>query len=628
MKVIGPMKRLLILVFALSVCLSSGLSLALAQPSDNIGSNVKDIYPKWAAVKKDLDARDFDRAKAGLKEIEGMCLDRGITSFEELSASMVKQGKGLLQAKEIKGALLLFDTAIQISPNYPPPYYARGWAYLSQDKLKALVFVDSFIDGFRNSTNDFWWVFFYAGNKFTSILFTLAVLFSLFGLFMVIRYTSLLAHDISESLKKPRHEQILKHFVIPAFFLLVLITLGYWWAVTISFLALWVYFNNKEKFLSITFFIILVFMPDIMHYFAGFLEGSGNRLIWVMDGVNKGRITEGTKEYLEGFIESNPTNESALMSLAQVQRKSGLFNESANTYEKLIDIRPQSAIYWNNLANVQFLAGNKEAAIQDYNTAIQFDPKRVLPYFNLSQVYGESLMFTERERAVMAARELNPTVVAKIRDLEGATPGRMVFDETVSTDVFWRMAFSAKNDALAASFWDTSVKVLPLRGTRLAGVSFIVLALSINALRKKRVNSHYCNKCGKVSCRKCQKPFYSKELCPQCHQIFVKLEGVEAKDRVRKMLEIRETHQKSGLLFRISSLLLPGSGHFLLGHPIRGFIFTGIFIFMIKDIFFGRFFEVPYDFRLPFIQPDLILMGLLLLFFYLLAQLDTHRITK
>jgi len=622
------MKRIIILIVAISICLSSGVSLAQIQPSDKSGSNIKDIYPKWAAVKKDLEARDFDRVNSGLKEIEGMCLDRGITSFEELSASMVKQGKGLLEAKEIKGALLLFDSAIQISPNYPPPYYARGWAYLSQDKLKALVFIDSFIEGFRNSVNDFWWVFFYAGNKFTSILFTLAVLFSMFGLFMVIRYTSLLAHDISESLKKPQYEQILKHFIIPAFFLLILIALGYWWAVTISFLALWVYFNKNEKFLSITFFILLIFMPEVMSYFAGFLEGSGNRLIWVMDEVNKGQIKDGTKEYLEAFIDSNPTNEPALMSLAQVQRKSGLFNESASTYEKLIDIRPQSAIYWNNLGNVHFLAGNKDEAIKDYNTAIQFDSKRVLPYFNLSQAYGENLMFTERERADMAARELNPTAVAKIRDLEGTTPGRMVFDESLPAKALWQMAFSAKNDALAASFWDTSVKVLPLRGTRLAGISFIVLALSFNAFRKKRVYSHYCNKCGKVSCRKCQKPFYSKELCPQCHQIFVKLEGVEAKDRVRKMLEIRETHQKSGLIFRISSLILPGSGHFLMGHPLRGFIFAGMFIFMIKDIFFGPFFEVPYDFRMPFIQPDLILMGLLLLFFYVFAQLDTHRITK
>lgn len=622
------MKRIIILIVAISICLSSGVSLALAQPGDKSVSNIKDIYPKWAAVKKDISAHDFDRAGAGLKEIEGMCLDRGITSFEELSASMVKQGKFLLQAKDVKGALLLFDAAIQISPNYPPPYYARGWAYLSQDKLKALVFIDSFIEGFRNSVNDFWWVFFYAGNKFTSALFTLAVLFSLFGLFMVIRYTSLLAHDISESLKKPHLEELLKHFIIPAFFLIILIALGYWWAVTISFLALWVYFNKKEKFLSITFFILLIFMPDVMSYLAGFLDGSGNRLIWVMDEVNKGQIKDGTKEYLESYIESNPANETVLMSLAQFQRKSGLFNESAVTYEKLIEIRPQSAIYWNNLGNVHFLAGNKEEAIKDFNTAIQFDSKRVLPYFNLSQVYGESLMFTEREHADLAARELDPVAVAKIRDLEGSTPGRMVFDEPLPSEALWRMAFSSKNDILAASFWDTSVKVLPLRGTRLAGISFIVLALSFNAFRKKRVNSHYCNKCGKVSCRKCQKPFYSKELCPQCHQIFVKLEGVEAKDRVRKMLEIRENHQKSGLVFRISALILPGSGHFLMGHPLRGFLFAGVFIFMIKDIFFGQFFEVPYDFRLPFLQPDLILMGLLLFFFYIVAQLDTHRITK
>ena len=462
-----------------------------------------------------------------------------------------------------------------------------------------------------------------------SLLFTLALLFSLLGLFMALRYVPLLAHDISEAVRKPDLEGRIKYVVLPAAFLAVLVALGYWWASSLVFLSLWVYFNSKEKTLAVLFFVLLVFMPEIMHGFANFAQGGGNRLLWVMDRANKGRADSGSEDYLKRILHEHPDNEDALMALAQFTRTRGRYAEAGELYGRLITLRPDSSAYRNNLGNILFFMNNYDGALKQYAAAVKSDPKNALAYFNMSQVYGESLMFTERDSADLEARRLDPAAVADFRSKAGSTPARMVFDQPVGVGRFWKLAFapSDKTWSLADALWSTTVKVLPLEGTRVAGVGFIVLAFAVNALRRKGVYAHYCQKCGKVSCRKCQKPYYNKELCSQCHQIFVKMEGVEAKDRVHKVLEARERQRKQGLVYRAASLLLPGTGHFMLGHPFRGFIFMGVFVFMIKDLFFGHFYEVPYDFSLPVLRPDTVAMGIVLVAVYLLAQMDTHKVT-
>ena len=582
-------------------------------------------YQRLSDVREKLDAKDYEGAKESLRGLENFCLDLGITSFEPLSASMLKQAKSLLDEDNPGGALLLADSAARISPHYPPAYFAKGWAYLAQDKMKFLMTLDSFREGFVRSMKDFWWPFLYVGNKFTSLLFTLAAVFSLFSICMAVRYSALLAHDIAETLNKRELEPHLKYIVLPAVFLVVLAMLGYWWAATICFLSLWIYFNKKEKALAIGFFALLVFMPEIIGYYASFPQAGGNRQLWVMDSVNKGHLDSGTEKYLESLTQQEPGNEPAAMTLAEFYKKSGQYDAAKAIYGKLLKQSPSNPAYMNNLGNVYFLSGKDADAISEYQAAINAAPKDPMPYFNMSQVYGDRLMFTEREKADLAARELDPALISRLREKAGGQPVRMVFDEPVPVLAFWKIAFASKDAGLADSLWDMTVKVLPLNGAPVAGLSFILLAFAVSALRKKEAFSHFCAKCGRVSCRKCQKPNYSKELCPECHQIFVKLEGVEARDRVHKLLEVRERDRKKSLFCRSVSLVLPGSGHFLTGHPFRGFLFMGAFIFFVKDIFFGGFLEVPYNFRLPFIQPDALLMGLLLIVFYLTTQFSLRK---
>jgi len=588
------------------------------------------LYDALAKAKDAVNLKDYETARARLKDLVGICSDQGITSYEGLSAALINEGRRLADANDATGALLYYDFAITLSPNYPPAYFARGWALLKQNKLRLLVASDSFIEGISRSTKDFWWSYNYLGNKATSLLFALAALFTLFGLFVAVRYIPLMAHDVSEKLSKPGLEKILRYVVIPVFYILVLLFFGYWWAVTIALIGLWFYLNKGEKTLAVLFFLLLVFMPDIMGKYASFVQGSGNKTLWVMDKVNKGRMDEGTEAYLNGILEGEPENRLAMMSLAQTYEKERAFDRSIALYEKLVSLDPESPIYRNNLGNALFLTGDIDRAVREYKAAIEYGPERVLPHFNLSQAYGELLMFTERAEQDRSASRIDPDLVATFRAREGDTPLRMVYDEKLPINRFWGIAFNATSESkvLASSLWSTTIKVMPLDGASYAGIGFIVLVFALNMLKRNRYFAHFCEKCGKVSCKKCQKPIYSKDLCPQCHQIFVRLEGVEAKDRLKKTLEIREKEAREGMLYRISSLFLPGSGHYLMGRPVRGFIFSGVFIFLVKDIFFGHFLEVPYSYAINVIGPDTVLQVFLMVVFYLVTQIDIYRITK
>ena len=65
-------------------------------------------------------------------------------------------------------------------------------------------------------------------------------------------------------------------------------------------------------------------------------------------------------------------------------------------YDRLIMQNPGFAAYHNNLGNIYFINGDYGRAIKQYDRAVKSGTKSILPYFNLSQVYSESLKFTEQ----------------------------------------------------------------------------------------------------------------------------------------------------------------------------------------------------------------------------------------
>jgi hypothetical protein len=103
----------------------------------------------------------------------------------------------------------------------------------------------------------------------------------------------------------------------------------------------------------------------------------------------------------------------------------------------------------------------------------------------------------------------------------------------------------------------------------------VVAALAVLLLRKWRGSKAFtmsCLKCGTPFCRRCHLGQAAGGLCTQCHHLFVVRDGVSGPARNRKLLEVQKEDARRERVFRIFSLLVPGSGHLYAQRPAVGIV--------------------------------------------------------
>src|SRR5262249_28086412 len=105
----------------------------------------------------------------------------------------------------------------------------------------------------------------------------------------------------------------------------------------------------------------------------------------------------------------------------------------------------------------------------------------------------------------------------------------------------------------------------------------LVALLAVLVLRRWRGGKAFtmrCVKCGTPFCRRCHLGAVAGGLCTQCHHLFVVRDGVSGPARNRKLLEVQAEEGKRDRMFRLMSLVIPGSGHLYGRRPVGGILFV------------------------------------------------------
>jgi hypothetical protein len=113
----------------------------------------------------------------------------------------------------------------------------------------------------------------------------------------------------------------------------------------------------------------------------------------------------------------------------------------------------------------------------------------------------------------------------------------------------------------------------------------LLLGMGWWALRSSRGLARPCRKFGRVLCSRCGGREAS--ICSQCHHIFVRKEGVDARVRVRKMADIKRSQQLAVVRRLLSAVLIPGGGHFSVGRYAAGIFFLLPAAVLLAAFFFG-----------------------------------------
>ncbi|RPJ04297.1 MAG: tetratricopeptide repeat protein, partial [Deltaproteobacteria bacterium] len=272
-----------------------------------------------------------------------------------------------------------------------------------------------------------------------------------------------------------------------------------------------------------------------------------------------------------------------LFSYALALKRTGKYEQAIEIYDRLIRSDPNPLVY-NNLANCYFAMNDFERAKELYLKAKDLKP---LPsaLYNLSQAYRETLDFNRGEENFLAAQALNREAVSQYRAIVGRNPNRIVIDETLSFSALLR---HARNRVVRSSSFGLSV----LPPLFIPVVALIMLIFFIISDRSFRSWAYRCTRCGKILCSRCEKHILWGHMCLQCYRSMVKIEELDSRERIARLLAVYEHRRKRRSVIKFFSFLLPGVPQIYAGRVLQGFLFLWPFVFFIFIPVFDSFFSM------------------------------------
>jgi len=488
-------------------------------------------------------------------------LDHGIKNADINAYMMITQA-----CENRAEAVPILKKALSCSPQLPAVYFGLARASFSPSVAGLLDSVDYLVQGLTAYGENFWWTFNLAGSLGMSLMFSLLLAVFITVIMRGGTDLPLVAHDIREG-------------NIPAGVLILMILLS---ALSpLLFLAcmlmlLGLYMKPLDKTVVYGFLLLLVLSPFFFKAATVFVDAFSSGKVKAVAEVNGSRgnayalaVLRDGKDYHESF------------SYALALKREGQYDEAIKAYKGIAEERPDAGVF-NNLANCyvglyhfeEARKGQLDTAIQYYNKALSLSPLAV-SYYNLSQVSRELLDFSKGNEYFQSALARNRDEVRDLRLISARRPNRFVADKTFPPSELWRYALSKGGKISTFGASAVSPFLLSLLG--------LGLSVSYFLLRGRPAHRAYrCRKCGTILCPECEKRLTWGRLCPRCYGSIIKLDELEVKERVARLLAIYERQRRRRAVMKVLSFVLPGAAEIYAGKILYGFLFLWSFLFFLS----------------------------------------------
>jgi len=277
----------------------------------------------------------------------------------------------------------------------------------------------------------------------------------------------------------------------------------------------------------------------------------------------------GDLRQLESAAESDPI---ASMALAVVSRRAGNLAEADAQYQRLLQREPGNHAGVNNAANVKLELGQMESAIDLYQRSLALDESATV-LFNLSQAQGQAFKLDDVGPTLAAAQRSDSARIAELTLLQGSDLARFTIDFPLPRRMLWeRILASDAGESFANELRSAIAPGVLGREMRLSAAAMASIAiLSIVAATRFR-KSHWCGRCGRRMCPRCEPELGEHEDCESCHRLFQRPETTDRAMRAARINALRVREQRLARAQLIASVLLPGAAGALARRPWASFV--------------------------------------------------------
>lgn len=480
----------------------------------------------------------------GADEFYESRLDRGLSTTEPYSYLLILKAQ-----QEPANAKDLLKIARQYSPDLPAVYFALGRERLSSGGIFQTL--DYFREGIKAYGRNFWWEFTFAGLLYSSILISFVLSLVLILIIRVFMDAGLVSHDGMED----RRRMIL--LLVPV----ILSLFGPVGLIAGLFFLIGIYFRKENKAVVYAALLFFLFSPTLLNIEGKFSSAPSSELRAMVE-VNEGK----DNRYALWAIKGKQDFASQFSRTLALKRE-GNYNEAIEGYRSLLggSHRSDSRLLVN-LGNAYYAIQDRAAAEDSYQKALQ---RSLLPsaYYNLSQLHREMLDFGKGDEYFLEAAKLNPEAVSRFTSRSGTGPNRFVADEILPPSVFWEYALGTENGSLYS---------FPPLTTLMAVIMFPFFYL----LNKRTTHrAQRCKRCSAVFCSRCSRVIAWGEMCPQCYSSLIRMDEVDSKERITRLLSIYESQTRRRKRAKLLSYVLPGAGQIYSGKILPGLLLLWPFSF-------------------------------------------------
>jgi hypothetical protein len=179
--------------------------------------------------------------------------------------------------------------------------------------------------------------------------------------------------------------------------------------------------------------------------------------------------------------------------------------------------------------------------------------------FNLSQAQGQAFRLDDVGLTLAAAQQLDPARIAELTLLQGSDLARFTVDLPLPRRMLWERILAARSgEAFAAELRSAIAPgALGQNARRSAGAFASIAVLSLLAgSRLKR--SHWCGRCGRRMCPRCEPELGEEEDCDSCNRLFRHPETTDRAMRAVRVNALRFRERRLARVRLVVSIFLPG----------------------------------------------------------------------
>jgi tetratricopeptide (TPR) repeat protein len=488
-------------------------------------------------------------------------LNHGISNSAAYSYLLLEQSREHTGRSEE-----ILQKALAYSPDLPAVYFALSRASFSLSGEGILKSVDYIVEGIAAYSRNFWWSFTLTTSLFFS--FILSFLLSVVIVIAMRLFTdiALLSHDFTEGNLHPG--------ILAVFFLISL--LGPLFLLAGLLLLLGLYMKRPDKTVVYLFLVFLLCFPLAVTSASRFVSAYTSGSVRSVVDVNESQDNEYAMTTLQ-----NDTDFVPLFSYALALKREGRYEEAIAAYKRLLQTGQYPRVYVNlgncyvglGLNDQEHGTDYLEQAIKEYQTAVHILPL-ASAYYNLSEISREMLDFTKGDEYFRSAVAVDRAAVSGYRAFYSRNPNRIVADETLPADRLWEFIWQMPYKSLTFGLTRIPPVVLP-------AFSLCLLAFFYLAGKRLHRRAYRCRKCGAILCPKCEKGLLWGQMCPQCYGSLIKLDELDAKERVSRLLWIYAKQRRRRTMLKVLSYILPGSPQILAGRIVNGFFLLWSFLFFL-----------------------------------------------